>query len=376
MTPPDKAAIRAEAMRVLALFCAEGVEVVEADILQPAGTLLDLYGEDIRARAFTISDAGAGSGADDGAERMLRPDFTVPVALMHLAQRDGGPRRYAYAGEVFRRQPGGSDRPAEFLQVGLEAFDGGDPAVEEARVFAAIARVLAPLRLRVATGDIGILIAAVHGLPVGPVRRAALLRHLWRPRRFRALLDRFAGDAPMPPARAALLAAVDPLSGAGPAIGLRSRAEVRARLAALRADAGEPRVPAAAVALVDAILSLRAPAPDALVRLRDIAGDLPAIGAAVDAMAARLRALEGEGIDTATLTFEGSYGRTSMEYYDGFVFGFSATDRPELPAVATGGRYDALTARLDPGGAPTCAVGGVVRPGLMLALMSPVAGDG
>ena len=43
-----------------------------------------------------------------------------------------------------------------------------------------------------------------------------------------------------------------------------------------------------------------------------------------------------------------------MEYYDGFVFGFTEA-RPDLPPVATGGRYDALTrcwggGALDPGG--------------------------
>ncbi|MDC3265334.1 hypothetical protein OAU61_04555, partial [Planktomarina temperata] len=43
-----------------------------ADILQPADVLLDLYGEDIRARAYVTSDPLRG-------EQMLRPDFTVPV---------------------------------------------------------------------------------------------------------------------------------------------------------------------------------------------------------------------------------------------------------------------------------------------------------
>ena len=59
--------------------------------------------------------------------------------------------------------------------------------------------------------------------------------------------------------------------------------------------------------------------------------------------------------------FEASYGRTSMEYYDGFVFGFYAESRPDLPPVATGGRYDALTRRLG-GGAETPAVGAVFAP--------------
>ena len=50
-----------------------------------------------------------------------------------------------------------------------------------------------------------------------------------------------------------------------------------------------------------------------------------------------------------------------MEYYDGFVFGFYAEGRPDLPPVATGGRYDALTRRLGDG-VEIPAVGGVIRP--------------
>ncbi len=56
-----------------------------------------------------------------------------------------------------------------------------------------------------------------------------------------------------------------------------------------------------------------------------------------------------------------------MEYYDGFVFGFYSPDRPDLPPIATGGRYDALTRRLGDGTAIP-AVGGVLRPDLMLML--------
>ena len=81
----------------------------------------------------------------------------------------------------------------------------------------------------------------------------------------------------------------------------------------------------------------------------------------------RIEAIDIRGIDPQTVEFEGSYGRTSLEYYDGFVFGFHAPARPDLPAVATGGRYDALTLRLGAGqGRP--AVGGVIRPDILLTL--------
>jgi ATP phosphoribosyltransferase regulatory subunit len=87
----------------------------------------------------------------------------------------------------------------------------------------------------------------------------------------------------------------------------------------------------------------------------------------VDRLARRFEALSERGIDIAALDFEASYGRTQMEYYDGFVFGFHAEKRPDLPPVATGGRYDALTRRLGQG-REIPAVGGVIRPGLLLDL--------
>ena len=170
-----------------------------------------------------------------------------------------------------------------------------------------------------------------------------------------------------PQKRAALLAADDPFANGAPQIGLRSRSEVEARIATLRADAATPPISEREVSLLDAILSVRESLPNALEHLRDIAVDLPAIEAAVERLAARMKALDKRGIDIETLDFEASYGRTSMEYYDGFVFGFYAEARADLPAVATGGRYDALTRVLGQG-AEIPAVGGVIRPGLLIDL--------
>lgn len=354
----DKSADWAEAARVFDLFKAAGAVPVETDLLQPAETLLDLYGEDIRGRAFITQDPDRG-------EMMLRPDFTVPVVQMHMA---GGadPARYAYMGEVFRKQEIDATRAREYLQVGFELFDRTDPARADAEVFALFNTVLAPLNLQAVTGDIGILIAVVDGLSTSERRRAALRRHIWRPRRFRALLDRFTGRTPMPAHRAALLS--DPrtpleMAEAGVSVGKRSAAETAARIEALREDAHTPPIGEAEADVIDAVLSLKAPLPGALETLRDIAIDLPDIGPATDLFEARIAALDAEGITVGTLPFEATYGRTSMEYYDGFVFGFTAK-ASNMPPIATGGRYDALTAVLGQGRAIP-AVGGVIRPALV-----------
>jgi ATP phosphoribosyltransferase regulatory subunit len=354
---PTRSETLACAAGLRAMFEAQGAALVEPPILQPADTLLELYGEDIRARAYVTSDALRG-------EQMLRPDFTVPVVQMHMSE-GAEPARYTYAGEVFRRQEHDPSRANEYIQVGYEVFDRADPAAADAEVFALIAEGLKGLPVAPVTGDIGVLMAAVEGLNTTARRKHALMRHIWRPRRFRGLLERFAGRTPVPPSRAALLAGKAPKGG--PLVGLRSAAEIDARVAALREDAAAPAISARDVDLIEVLLELRETMPNALSRLHDLAVDLPSIAPAVARVAAREKALQARGVNTGDLIFEASYGRASMEYYDGFVFGFRAEARPDLPAIASGGRYDALTRQLGQGD-EIPAVGGVMRPGLMLQL--------
>lgn len=354
-----KAAARATGARLLAAFTAAGAEAVEADILLPAGRLLDLYGEDIRARAYVTLDPAEG-------EMMLRPDFTLPVVEWHMQGR-ATPARYAYLGEVFRRQDPPGDRPREYLQVGFELFDAGDPAAADAEVFALIHAQLAHLELAAEIGDIGLLIDAVAGLDTLPARKSALLRHIWRPRRFAALLDRYAGRAPVPETRAALLAGR--ATATAPLTGLRSPEEIAARIAHLHEDAAAPRLPASVVDDLATLFAIRGPAPQALADLRALAARMPAIAPGCDRLAARMDALAAHGIDPARLTFAASHGRATMEYYDGFTFTL-LDPAPGQPPVASGGRYDALTrvlGRAD-GHEGIPAVGGIIRPAAVARL--------
>ncbi|WP_210093026.1 ATP phosphoribosyltransferase regulatory subunit [Ruegeria sp. HKCCSP346] len=356
---PNRSQIQARAAMMRVRFEAAGAQVVDTPLLQPAEMLLDLYGEDIRARAYVTSDALRG-------EQMLRPDFTLPVVQMHM--RDGAePARYTYSGEVFRRQEHDPDRSNEYIQVGYEVFDREDPAGADAEVFSLMALQLRGLPLRAATGDIGILTAAVEGLRTTERRKAALMRHLWRPRRFRILLDRFAGRKAPSEGRTALLDAADPMAFDAPMIGKRRKAEIAARIEALREDRDTPPISDNELAGLETLLNVRETMPFALEQLRDVAVDLPQVTPALDRLEARVAALQARGVDVERLDFEAAYGRTSMEYYDGFVFGFYAEGRPDLPPIATGGRYDALTRQLGRGD-EIPAVGGVLRPDLMLEI--------
>ena len=333
-----KSDIRAEAERLRGFFEAKGATHFETEVLQPAGALLDLYGEDIRARAFVTHDPLRG-------EMMLRPDFTVPLVQRHMAEGRAA-ARYTYAGEVFRRQEDDETRPTEYTQVGYETFGDTDAARAEADAFATIAEALGGLDVRPVIGDIGIARAAIAELSTNDRRKAALLRHLNQPVRFKALLNRFSSEQPKPPV----------FDDSIPLVGLRSRQDIETRLAVLAEEAHSAPLDAAEIARLNGILAVNGHAIEAVGHLSDLAANNVAINAAVARLESRLAAIAAVGINADTLRFEASYRRTSLEYYTGFVFGFTAASGPP---VATGGRFDSLTAALGDG--PLPAVGGVIR---------------
>lgn len=342
---------QAVGQRILGRFREAGAVEVAPDILVPADSLLDLYGEDIRARAYVTHDPIRG-------EVMLRPDFTVPVVQMHMA--DGAePARYCYLGEVFRKQDHGDTRPDhprenEYLQAGFELFAREEDA--DAEVFTLFANILAPYRLSAVMGDMSLVLDAVRAMPLSPARRDMLLHYIWQPKRFRACLARFSSPAPRR----------DFGEGNGIWTGLRSPGEMQSRIDRLNAIADETPLAPEWSGRLQHLLSITGSAPDAVAELRGLARELPQIAPAVERLAKRLDRIAALGVDTAMIRFDASHGRHSMEYYDGMTFSFS-THRADWPPVASGGRYDALTQVLGQGKAIP-AVGGIIRPGLVAEL--------
>jgi ATP phosphoribosyltransferase regulatory subunit len=350
---------------LMVLFEAAGAMRVEPAALHPAGALLDVYGEDLRARAFTLED-------EAGAELVLRPDFTVPVVQLHLAAHEA-PARYSYLGPVWRRQPPGSARPTEYLQAGIEVF-GEDAAEADAAVFALMREALALGGVEtpaIVTGDLGLIVAMLDAAPMPDHRRAALKRHFWRPARFQALLRRYAAPAQaQSAARAALLADPSRLDAAmrtaGEFVGKRGRAEIAARLDLLRADAEAAPIPAVCADAIEAAFAVEGPAAEAHARLADLArGAGLDITPALDRFAHRLDALAARGENPDALPFRAATAR-ALEYYDGFVFEMAAPGRRDLPPLAGGGRYDGIARGLG-ASAPLPAVGAMVRPEALMA---------
>jgi ATP phosphoribosyltransferase regulatory subunit len=244
-------------------------------MLQPADTLLDLYGEDIRARAYTTDDPDRG-------EMMLRPDFTVPVVEMHAERR--GARALHLSGrglpQAARRAPAARRNTCNWASSFSTRAIRRRPMPRSSRCFR---RGAAPLGLRAVTGDMGILLAAIEA--VDDRRRA-------RPRCAPCL-----AAAPVP-------RAARPLHRAG--AGAARRVPLLDRVAAEGLDAV---IDAAGVETGCARAEIAARIADAARRCRDAAHRrdaeadvLGAIGCAQGRFAGRLRTAARHAVDLPGLT--------------------------------------------------------------------------
>ena len=233
---------------------------------------------------------------------MLRPDFTLPIVRLHM-EAGAEPARYVYCGPVWRRQEFGSDRPREYLQAGFEIFEAGDPAATDAEVLGLVAagarrRAGRPRHRRPRPRLRG---RSTRSTPA-PRARMALRRHVWRPARFRALLDRYgeghaaAAAAPRGAARrrgrGARRRRWSP-APAPPSACARPRTSPRGSRALARRGAHAAARPPARWRGSRRCSAVAGTAADALAELRALARGLAPLGAAVDRLDGAARGAGG-----------------------------------------------------------------------------------
>jgi ATP phosphoribosyltransferase regulatory subunit len=379
-------AVRQACADASGVFEGAGFASVDPGSVLKAENLLDLYGEDVRARAF-VFDGG------DGHDLCLRPDLTLPICRHHI-DIGGGDAKYVAAGPVYRRPSQGESRPAQFLQVGGEWFGAADTAQADAQMLKLVSeavRAVGATDFVIETGDLGVLFALIDAAAIPERWRARLKRHVWRPTRFAALLDDYASPDADDPGRHALLKALGSLEpdqtraaiermlalSQTTHVGLRSPDEIAARFIEQAEDAQAHPLPREVVDAIEAAATLNAPSGEALSRLRDLSQAASIdISPALDRFEARLAHLDTMGIDAASLLFDGEYGR-NIEYYDGFVFelfdpALAAREGRRAAQIAGGGRYDGLLGAASRAfgveGARSSAIGAAIRPETILAI--------
>lgn len=362
-----------------AVFEAAGGTPIDPDYVLPADIPLELSGEAVRARLCLFAD-------HRGAEMVMRPDLTLPVAQREAARREageGGAKTYTYAARAFRL-PVAPDDQLEFTQVGLERFgyDAGPEA--DAELFALIHRAVEACGVQpsgVIMGDLAIFPAFIDALGLPAVTADLLKRAFRQEGGVRAVLD--AASRPLDAGVTAVLEADDPAAALSellaarniPLAGGRSLPEIieglQARRAAIEAGGLSQGARDVLLALreIDCPLTDAAGALAALVKTHslDRAGPaIAALGARADAVLARVPSAK------QTARFRTGFGRR-FTYYDGFVFEVLAPGLELTQPVAAGGRYDGLISGLSNRRASATGVGGVVRPDRMVRVRKGVS---
>ena len=311
---------------------------------------------------------------------MLRPDFTVPIVRLHMdARRRAGALRLLRAGLA---AAGGGLGPAAGVPAGgLRGLRGRRSGGARRRGAGADRRGARAMRRSSSSPAISgwCWRRSTRSTPA-PARKAALRRHVWRPARFHALLAalRRRARARSGRARAELLAAeaegrtAGADRGAGAAVGLRERGRGGGAggaagrgggdAAARRRRGGADRGGAGGRGHRDG-------------RARPSCGrwraGLPGLerGGRPLRGAARRRSRRAASRPRG-LRFEASFGRTTLEYYDGFVFGALPRGR-RRPAAD---RQRRALRRADPGargrGAASRRSAASIRPEALVALRS------
>ncbi|MER8488377.1 ATP phosphoribosyltransferase regulatory subunit [Mesorhizobium australicum] len=332
---------------IITLFAARDTHAVEVAVLQPADPFLDMAGEDLRRRIFLTE-------SETGQTLCLRPEFTIPVCLDHIASQAGTPRRYSYLGEVFRQRREGGN---EFFQAGIEDLGDRDTAEADARsvadAHALLSLALPGQSLAVTLGDQAIFeaVLAALGLPRG-----------WRMRLARAfgsapMLKAALADLANPPRNSQLSGPVaafvldgdlerlsQHIAGGMEEAGLsesagRAPSDIARRLIE-KAELRSVRLSNEAFAALKGFLAIDVPLDGAAQVLETFAaGAGLSLGAALEKFSARAKAMEAHGLPSEKIRYDAAFGRP-LDYYTGVVFEIAAANGER--ALAGGGRYDRL----------------------------------
>ena len=354
----DSGYLGPEISRIGTIFTKAGLKQISVPSLLTASELVDLYGEDLKLRAYTTSDPVKG-------EQILRPDFTVPILLKHLRGKSLK-AKYFYSGNVWRRQNFKSIIPNEQYQMGFELFDykKNNSILSDVEAYLLISKILRKYNVNSVTGDVQILTSAINELDISDYKKASLKRHLWRPKRFMKLLDLYSkqkksGKYIHSFERDTLLPLKKKLSEIKSVYGVRTKTDIKARIDILEQELSKNLISNSERNLLLNLMQFQSNLSQAPRRMLSLSMAGGAFGQAIENFEHRVSLLS-EHVNTKKIKFQVIYGLTTLEYYDGFVFGFQF-DHGKYPPIAQGGRYDSLCGSLSKKGKSIGAIGSMLR---------------
>lgn len=335
--------------RALGHFQGAGFARVEPAILQPVEAFLNFSGEEILGR-LNIST--------NRSEVCLRPDYTIPICLMHLNSASArSEAQYCYFGPVFRSLP---DAQGEMIQTGLESFGRRDIEAADAEILALALEAAAvagsgPLRVKI--GDARVFDGVLSALGLPDLWHRRLRRGLAQGRGLDSIMSG-AGRGAL--AQAGVLAALervdhssaralvaDLLAIAGiDRVGGRSTAEIADRFLEQAAAKSEAGVGDERKAILRKFVSINGHPDAAALQLRKLASEAGLkLDEALQSFEERIGFIAARGLKVQEFTYSADFVR-DLDYYTGFIFEAVDSASPHTRPVIGGGRYDGLARQL------------------------------
>ena len=362
----DLSSLKNVTSKIMKYFEDFGAKEVELPTLFNFEILLNLYGEDLRSRAFNINDPLTG-------EKILRPEFTVPMVMMHMSRKKKY-GIYSYNGCVWRKQISSSSEKNEIPQVGIEIFHEENSAKYDAKVFKLFFDIINFDCVEFEIGDLGVLRSILDLIEISDYKKRILLKHIWRPKRFLSLIEKFSDTRLALKSERYLLdlKKLDQIKSSldnGKSIfGLRTIDEIKERINLINEENYTLPINQKDKDLIIKVQSLSCKLDKAPFILEGLFGEEKKFLNSIDKLKERNEELKNLKININDILFAVSHLRSGAEFYDGFTFGFFKKNDKNLPAIAKGGRYDALT-RIIGNGEGLPAIGGMIRPDLYSFLL-------
>lgn len=347
------AALDAARQAASAVFAGALYGPVEPPIVAPAEIFLERLGERFRRLTSFFEDG-------TGEEKCLRPEITIPVCRMALANGYDGVShlKLRYAGPVFRLADDGAGALTESAQAGAEFLGSHDGAKAEAEIIALTLSALAAcgvLRPRIVLGDAGAFADLVRGLKLETRQQSHLMRLF---EAHGSALTAYLPAANTAPALKPLdgdLALADTLArleaGNLTPAGGRTPEDIARRLADRAGRASAEAISPAARTAIENFFALSSPLAAASAQLAAFFAAHGIESAAPARLAELAACLTKAGGTLDGIVFDAGV-HAPLGYYTGLEF---RVDDECGRTVAGGGRYDALLREL--GGPDAPAVG-------------------
>ena len=334
---------------LLNLFDDAGFVNVDPPILYPSALFLDLAGEDIGRRLFRTTD-------EDGSDKCLRPDFTIPIANYYIENNlIGQSASFYYSGLIFRKR---TQQSGEIHQVGVELIGSNEAISVDIKTLnlanqsIVIAGIENP---KIKIGDEAIFSAVVNALDLPAVWNKRLSNLFGDRNRINHAILRMSGKENSIKRSDDVLAYFsnhDPKEITASAvenymslekitpIGERSSQEIAERL--LEKITLSAKIEKEKTDLLTTYLDIKGNAENSADKIRNFEKTAQIdISGAISRYQDRIDQIKSSELDINTIEFSADFGRR-LNYYTGFIFEiYNSLPEANTP-LCGGGRYDHL----------------------------------